>query len=389
VTPPAKSGPGAIEERVGSSRRLASTPRARLALLARPVGIYVASRALLFVAAAATDLVPPKADVLASLGRWDGAWYLQLARTGYPHSVGVTQGLPGQNTIAFFPLFPLLVRAVHGIFSWPDSFELVVLVLGLAAASVLWMFTANVFDEGVADRTTMLFCFFPGSIVFGLYYSEGLMLVLSIACLWALLRRKWLLAGITAALATATRPNALVLVLCCAWAAAVAIRRRKDWWSLVSVALAPTGAIAYFAFLWARTGSKVAWFREEHSGWQEGFDFGWTTLHKLHQVALHPLRDVNLLVGAICLLFLVACLPFVWKARLPMELLIFGGGILVLALGAKSLSLRPRFLLTAFPLFMALGARLPIPVYRVLLAVGAGLLPVVLMLTLKTLYLTP
>jgi hypothetical protein len=357
--------------------------------MARPVTIYLASRLLLLVAAAATDIVPPKASLLGSLGRWDGAWYLQLARTGYPHSVGVTQGLPSQNTIAFFPLFPLLVRAVHGVLSWTDSFEVVVLVLGLATAVGLWLLTAFVFDSRAADRTTMLFCFFPGSIVFALFYSEGLMLVLSIVCLWALLRRKWLLAGIAAALATAARPNALVLVLCCAWAAAQAIRHRKDWWALISVALAPTGAIVYFAFLWARTGSKVAWFREEHSGWQEGFDFGWTTLHKLHLVALHPLRDVNLLVGALCLLFLIACLPYVWRARLPVELLIFGGGILVLALGAKSLSLRPRFLVTAFPLFMALGARLPDTAYRIVLAVGAGLLPVVLMLTLKTLYLTP
>jgi Gpi18-like mannosyltransferase len=363
--------------------------REQLLRAGRPIAIYLASRVLVLVAAATIDFVAPKSSLMDSLGRWDGAWYLRIAQTGYPHSVNVTQGLPGQNTIAFFPLFPLIVRALHSVLTWNGAFELVVLVTGLAAAIGLWMLTAQVYDDRAADRATLLFCFFPGSIVFALFYSEGLMLVLAIACLWALLRHKWLIAGIAAGLATATRPNAAVLVLCCAWAAAQAIRHRREWWALVSVVLAPVGAVVYFAFLAARTGVKTAWFREEHSGWQEGFDFGRSTLHKLNLALQHPLHDVSLLVGALCFLFLLACLPYVWKAELPAELLIFGGGIVVLALGAKSLGLRPRFLLSAFPLFMALGARLPTRAYRIVLAVGAGLLPMVLLLSLKTTVLTP
>src|SRR5205807_7473706 len=97
--------------------------------------------------------------------------------------------------------------------------------------------------------------FFPGSIVLTPFYTEGLLIALVLGCLLALLHDRWWTAGVLAALATATRPNAVVIVACCACAAAVAIRRRRDWRPLVAPLLAPTGLLAYFSFLWLRTGS--------------------------------------------------------------------------------------------------------------------------------------
>src|SRR5207302_760700 len=77
-----------------------------------------------------------------------------------------------------------------------------------------------------ARRATLLFCFFPGSIVFSMVYSEGVMIALAAGCLLALQQRRWLLAGVLGGLATAARPNAVVLVVACGWAAVDAVVRR-------------------------------------------------------------------------------------------------------------------------------------------------------------------
>src|SRR5207253_1167110 len=126
---------------------------------------------------------------------------------------------------------------------------------------LLWRLLARIWGREVADRGTALFCFFPGSFVLSMVYSEPLMLALAIGCLLALLDRRWLVAGVLAGLATGVRPNAVALVAACAWAAAVAIVKRREWRALVAPLLAPAGLVAFFAFLWARTGRPDAWIR--------------------------------------------------------------------------------------------------------------------------------
>src|SRR5207244_3212191 len=116
---------------------------------------------------------------------------------------------------------------------------------GLVAVLLLWKLIASLVDRQAADRGVALFCFFPGAIAFSLPYSEPLMLALGIGCLTALLRRQWVLAGILAGLATATRPNALALILPCTWAAGEAIRSRRQWRALIAPAFAPLGTVLF------------------------------------------------------------------------------------------------------------------------------------------------
>src|SRR5205814_4008461 len=126
-----------------------------------------------------------------------------------------------------------------------------------------------------ADRAALLFTFLPGAFIFSYAYAEGLMLCLALVCLAALDRGRWVRAGIAGALATATRPNAVVLVACAAWAAGMAIRTRRDWRSLIAVVLTPVGILSFVAYLSAHTGDANAWWRVQHEGWGQRFDAGY------------------------------------------------------------------------------------------------------------------
>ena len=194
----------------------------------------------------------------------------------------------------------------------------------------------SVFDAAAADRATALVCFFPGFFVFGLLYSEPLSLTLTVICLIALLRRWWWVAGAAAGLASAARPNAAVLVIVCAWAAVVAIQRRREWMALVAPLLAPAGVLAQFTFLYFRTGHFLAYETVQEQGWH---------LQLRPQEPLRPGQSVCAasvspvgcdLAGVLGAIFIVVAGVLLIRSGLSGVLVVYG-----VALGALDLFLVP------------------------------------------------
>ena len=186
------------------------------------------------------------------------------------------EGLPnvaGRRTRAerprLFPLYPLLVRGLHAVAggSLDRAAVAVTIVASAAAMVVIWLLVERLTDTPTATRSVAFISFFPWAFIFSFAYSEGLLLLLAGICLLALLGERWLVAGVAAALAGAARPNGFVLALPCAWAAAGAIRRRRDWWGLAAPALAPIGVLAFFGYLQVRTGDFLANLHARSRGW--------------------------------------------------------------------------------------------------------------------------
>ncbi|MDQ3973404.1 MAG: hypothetical protein M3276_03570 [Actinomycetota bacterium] len=174
--------------------------------LARPAVAYLLSRGVALGAVTVGALARGEPGLLRALAIWDGAWYLSATAQGYPSYLQVLEGEVVQNNVAFFPLYPLAIRGLSGLtgLSPLTAAIAVASVAGLAAAVLLWVLVRALCDQEVAERAVLLFCFFPGSVVLSMAYSESLMLTLSIACLLALLQRRWLTAGVAGALATAS-----------------------------------------------------------------------------------------------------------------------------------------------------------------------------------------
>jgi hypothetical protein len=353
--------------------------------------LYLSSRLVTFTAMAISATVSAEKTLRDTVSSWDSPFYLLVATTGYPNAVPEVGGRAVTSNIAFFPLLPALIRGVSRAtgLSPLRAGLLVATVAGLVATILIWMLTVRLVDRAAADRAAALFCFFPGSFVASMVYAEPVMLALALWCILALLSRRWLVAGVAAALATASRPNALALVPCCLWAAAAAIRERRQWRAIVAPLLAPLGMIGFLAFLWARTGQPAAWFRVQHEGWGESFDFGVNTIRRLSSAARHPLGDINELLAALGLVFLVTSAVFLARSRLPPVLLVYAAAIAVLAIGSQTISARPRFVWTAFPLFIALAQRLRGTSYTLVVAVSAALLMGLAILSTATLAATP
>jgi hypothetical protein len=355
VTPQSTEPPPAVEV---EAPRTARSSLARS--LAVPLVAYAASR-LITTLAVALAAMASHHSLHYTFTVWDGRWYERIAVSGYPTSVPhgdfyAGTGRQVQSSVAFFPLYPVLVRGLDYVLPGGADVAGVVLsfVIGALATVVVWMVADKVAGRPVADRAAVLFAFSPGAFVLSLVYAEGLLILLSAGCLLALLERRWFLAGLLAGLATATRPNGTAVVMACAWAAGVAIWKRREWRAVAAPILAPAGMVAFFVFLWWHTGESLIWFRVQFQGWGERIDFGLANAKLIADFATHPFQNPNkaVLIGSM-LLALVLMVVLV-RAKLPGVLNVYALGGLGVVL-ASHINARPRFIFVAFPLVIALA----------------------------------
>lgn len=139
---------------------------------------------------------------------WDGAWYRRIATFGYDYA---NDGL--QHSIAFFPLFPLLSRAVM---SFGLPFEVASTLLNnlafLGALLLLYHWAKERHGINTARWATAVLAWCPFSLYGTVIYTEGLFLLLTTAALRAFDNREYAWSALWGAMATATRPTGVTLV---------------------------------------------------------------------------------------------------------------------------------------------------------------------------------
>ncbi|TMM14059.1 MAG: hypothetical protein E6G01_13535 [Actinobacteria bacterium] len=390
-------------------RRAVENIRPALRTVARPLGLYLASRIVVATAigvvialhiglstqhfhGSSFPLNPPKGSFFEALGMFDGAWYMHIAAHGYS-----TQLQPidwsATPSVAFLPLLPVLLRITVFVTGLNILYAgvLTTFVIGAVASVCVWVFVRRITDARIADRATALWCFFPGAMTLSLVYTEGLLVVLAVICLFALMRGRWLVAGLAAAAASATAPEGLALTACCAWAAGAAVLhhparddregpegfghrlRRGRWFPLLAPVLAPTGWITYQAYLWHRTGDIKFWYRIENEFWQGGFHPWTATVDKARLAFDHPGMP-DYLVPTIGLFVLVAAAILLWHWKPPAVVTIYAAVAMALVLSSGPLGARPRFFIAAFPFVVALARPARGPGFSALLGTAAGCL---------------
>ncbi len=150
--------------------------------------------------------------------RWDACWYQRVATLGYR---------PNDPSVAFFPLYPLLMRAV----SVPLAGDLTLaglVVSGLAyiaAVTGLYRLLCLDFDEAVARRAALYLSVFPSAFFLFAPFTEALFLALAVWTLYEARRGAWGWAAPFALLVGTTRTQGVLLALPLAWEF---VRRWRD-----------------------------------------------------------------------------------------------------------------------------------------------------------------
>jgi hypothetical protein len=221
---------------------------------------------------------PPPTGWATAVTGWESAdalWYLRIASQGYATDDG---------SGAFFPLYPLLVRAVGGLTGgrWLLAAYVVSNVALVVALVLLHRLTARELSASMARKAVLYLCAFPTGFFLFAPYSESLFLALAIGTLYAARTQRWAVAAALGLLAAMTRSPGFLLALPLAIEALLqyrASRRSRVLLQGAGAGLATVGGlVAYLAF-WERFGGN--WRRPfdlQKQGWGKVEALPWETL---------------------------------------------------------------------------------------------------------------
>lgn len=293
---------------------------------------------------------------------WDTGHYLDIASNGYDTF----------ERHAFFPLYPLLLRATDVLPGGQRvAGPIVTMLIALAALVVVQRLAEHEFDRPVAVRTVFYLVAFPTALFLYAPYNEGLFVLFAALALYAARRDLWVVAGLSAALAGTVRTFGVLLIIPLAYEYLRV--HRKPRWSALWLGLVPVGLAAYAWYCKVTTGDWLA-FAHAQDHWHRGYT--WPLLPQLHAVQLlddNPLLSSrSLLYMQQLALFALAAVTLVlmivgpWRLRADQRYLTVYAAVLLLPLLVTEvgpddpLGSLPRFLLELIPMFLILariGAR--------------------------------
>ncbi|MER6122494.1 mannosyltransferase family protein [Streptomyces sp. NPDC001795] len=357
IPAPAVKGPGSSERvrPAGGGWRLPTTAVAAL-------GLFVATRVcggLLLAAVARSSGKQP----LLLLGRsWDSVWYLRIAAHGYGRIEYNRTGV--HNDLAFFPLYPGLIHGLTRL-TRLDGVVAGLLVSWTAAAVAaygIYLIGAHLHGRAVATVLVLLWGLLPHSVVLSMAYTEPVLTAFAAWSLYAVLTRRWLWAGVLAALAGLSRPNGVAVATAVLAAAAQEVWRTRGrgvshrLWT--GAALAPLGWAGYVLWVGHRRGDPLGGYFTVQRLWGSRFDFGQGALRFTEHMLLHGTRLLFpmalVITGVSTVLF-----ALLLADRAPLPLVVYSGVLLLITLGGSGFfESKPRFLLPAFPLLIVVARAL-------------------------------
>lgn len=260
---------------------------------------------------------------------WDSIAYQQIATSGYEY----THDGKGHN-VAFFPLFPLFIRAVMTI-GLPSEVAgtLVNNLAFLGAAIILYFWVEERHGRNAARWATAVLSLCPFSLFGTVIYSEGLFLLLSTATLRAFDKQQYAWLSLWGCLATATRPTGIALIPALAIAS---WRERRPPIAYAASLAASGGLLLYSLYCQIQFGDFLA-FAHAQEGWKRSLGVDWLGWWKIlvqitagaanwkHGKIIDPLPP---------LLFAIICVfgYLLWRFRKKLGFVKTGDGFALLAI---------------------------------------------------------
>jgi hypothetical protein len=296
---------------------------------------------------------------------WDSGWYFDIARRGYYFNPD------GQSSIAFFPLYPMLMRVVAAPFGGSErAIWIAGIVISMAAfvaaLLVLHTFSMRLLGNREAARRTILYiAVFPFSLFFTRVYTESLFFLLTVVAIASAYDRRWWRAGLAGGLAALTRSNGILVILPLLYFAVQDRPRVRVLVSrLTALTVVPLGLAVYCAYVYTLTGNPLAWLDAQQSWYYSVGDMPWRRLLSLVSTIEHRgLYDYFFtsaqapyqLIHGFVALAVLALTPSIFS-RLGVALGVYTLVSLMVPLSGSDLQGIGRYMSVVFPIFMLLGS---------------------------------
>jgi Gpi18-like mannosyltransferase len=330
--------------------------------------------------------------LLWSRANYDGFYYAKIARDGYQH---LQQ--------AFFPFYSKLISLFQRLFG---GYVLSGIIISSVSFLIFLFLLTELMrqsgeEESVIRKTIIYYAFFPTAFYFVSVYTESIFMLLVIASFYLAAKKKWLLAGLTAGLASYTRVIGVFLVPALIYeyyeieakrdmksrfdAAKNALQKRFSWAYLKylvktrlphiknigSILTGVWGFVVYGLYL-HKTKDNFFYFIEAQSGFTAGrqvnkvvliYQVLWRYLKMIFTVDIASYTYLIVWYELLITLVFIFLLLYAWLGtKISRSWIIFSAFAFVLPTLTGTFTSMPRYVLACFPCFITL-AKLKLPRY--------------------------
>lgn len=352
----------------------------KLRWLLYPLFVFMLSRALIFGVGYLADTMLPTEEghwiadennsFISMWSKWDSQYYLDIAKNGYWYRPGQ------QSNVAFFPLYPMLMRLVSPLTGANMLMAGIILsnLAFLGALIFLYLLAELETDAESAGNAIFYIAVFPSSFFLNSVYTESLFLLLTVAAIYYARRQKWFFSALLGLLAASTRNLGIVTWALVMWEwlrvqgwSMIAVHKRETWLNLLKgfrknwlevliIGIIPMGMIVFVFFLKINFERPFA-FIETQSAWGRENIGPVAVVIKNFDLLLKGNVNkswMSVLWNMIAFLSFLTLVPFIWKK--------LGEGyalytlVLLLIPTASALGSIIRYVLVLYPAFICLGA---------------------------------
>ncbi|MBI3341884.1 hypothetical protein HY024_02070, partial [Candidatus Curtissbacteria bacterium] len=291
-------------------------------------------------------------DYWLSWAQWDGGHYLQIAQEGYRYF----------PNIAFFPLYPLLMKGLSFLFFNNLLFAglFIANVSFLLFLVILFRFVKENYGKEVARNVLALYVLFPTSFFAVALYSEGLYLFLSAIALTLYYKKKYIGAAAAVALCCLTRNAGLLLFLALVIDFLFKLKAGKftkqnviNLFTFIAVAILPFSV--YCLFLLINYGKSPLDFIAVQTYWGREVVDPFSTLasyiFSILTLENRPFLDYLDLVFTLVFLYVLTCNI----QKIKRGIWIYSMLILLIPASTGTLTSMPRYLLASIGAFILIG----------------------------------
>ena len=290
--------------------------------------------------------------------RWDTAWYLRIAKFGYPAF---------EQSLAFAPLYPIMVSLIGKILG--GEYLLGSLVISWSAFfGCCMILEKNIFkhSEGSTSKGIRAMLFFPTALFFFAGYSESLFFLLLLIS-WQFGRQgRWPLVGISGALAVLTRFFGIILVL--PFFAMWWQQHREKKTSLLTVlwlGIMPLALVSWFEFTLVKYGSYPTTALSK--GWALHADWPWVGIVGNLNTIFSQSENAGYTTFLNLIVVIIASISVIWcyKKKYLAEIILIISFLFVSltkVLDNGLLTSTSRYILPVFPMYAMLGESFKHPI---------------------------
>ncbi len=258
----------------------------KLRLFTKIIVVWLLSRLVMWAMVPVMNLVADTPhNLLYYMNPWDAEWYKELAEEGYklPRSSGMANW-------AFFPLYPMvcaLIRIITG--GYINTYAIGMLVSNICiiiavyyAVRFAWLELDTDKYDRVDIENIIIFLMFAGpcAVYYGSMYTESLFTMCVVLCFYNTKKKNYMMAGVSAAFASATRIVGCTLIVVLLTDMYVSMYKQhrdeerrivaaikafikdviSDAGKLLALAICPLGIFVYMTFLRGFCGDAWAFY---------------------------------------------------------------------------------------------------------------------------------